>query len=75
MGTWVNGTTCYVPYYSIQTRGVWSIVFGALFGSYHRVYNDQLDEACRVYIREHKRFRVVGRRWQYFGCYLLLHVA
>ena len=71
-GTWVNATTCYIPYYSIQTRGYLSIAFGALFGVSIMFTLMNLRKHGRLYLREDKRFRVVGRRWQW---YWMLFVA
>ena len=71
-GTWVNATTCYIPYFSIQTRGYLSIAFGALFGVSIMFTLMNLRKHGRLYLREDKRFRVVGRRWQW---YWMLFVA
>lgn len=65
-GTWVNGTTCYIPYYGIQTRGILSIVFGSLFGITIVFTLINLRKHGKLYLREDKRFRVVGRRWQWY---------
>ncbi|KAH7401492.1 hypothetical protein BKA66DRAFT_450728 [Pyrenochaeta sp. MPI-SDFR-AT-0127] len=71
-GTWVNETTCYIPYYSIQTRGMLSIAFGSLFGVILILTLINLRKHGKLYLREDKRFRVVGRRWQW---YWMLFVA
>jgi len=71
-GTWLNATTCYIPYYSIATRGYLSIAFGALFGLTIVLTVINLRKHGKQYLRESKRFKVVGRRWQW---YWMLFVA
>lgn len=71
-GSWVNETTCYIPYYSIRTRGILSIAVGSLFGLILVLTLVNLRKHGRLYLREDKRFRVVGRRWQW---YWMLFVA
>lgn len=71
-GTWINATTCYIPYYGIGTRGAASIAFGAAFGMSLMFTLVNLRKHGRLHLREDKRFRVVGRRWQW---YWMLFVA
>lgn len=71
-GSWVNATSCYIPYYGIKERGILSIVFGALFGLSIMFTIINLRKHGKRYLRESQRFRVVGRRWQY---YWMLFVA
>lgn len=71
-GTWLNATSCYVPYHPIATRGSLSILFGALFGMVIVLTMITLRKHGKLYLRETKRFRVVGRRWQW---YWMLFVA
>lgn len=65
-GTWLNATTCYIPYFPIATRGILSIVFGALFGLTIVLTMINLRKHGKLYLRESKKFRVVGRRWQWY---------
>lgn len=70
-GSWVNGTSCYGPYYHIHGRGVSSIVFGSLFMASIMFSLVNLRKHGRLFLREDKRFRVVGRRWQwYWMCFV-----
>lgn len=71
-GSWVNATTCYIPYYGISTRGKTSIAFGVLFGMSIMLTLMNLKKHGQLHLREDKRFRVVGRRWQW---YWMLFVA
>ncbi|KAF1950240.1 hypothetical protein CC80DRAFT_358673, partial [Byssothecium circinans] len=71
-GTWVNETSCYIPYYGIGTRGKASIAFGVGFGLTLVFTLINLNKHGKLYLREDKRFRVVGRRWQW---YWMLFVA
>lgn len=65
-GTWFDTTSCYIPYYSIGTRGKASIAFGVAFGLTIMFTLINLNKLGRLYIREDKRFRAVGRRWQWY---------
>ncbi|KAF2827603.1 hypothetical protein CC86DRAFT_369697 [Ophiobolus disseminans] len=71
-GTWLNATTCYIPYYPIATRGILSIGYGVLFGLTIVLTMMNLRKHGKRYLRESKRFRAVGRRWQW---YWMLSVA
>lgn len=65
-GTWLHATTCYIPYYGISSRGVTSIIFGVLFGLSIMFALMNLKKHGAQYLREDKRFRLVGRRWQWY---------
>jgi hypothetical protein len=71
-GSWINGTSCYVPYYDIHGRGIASIVFGSLFALSIMFTLVNLRKHGKQFLREDKRFRIIGRRWQW---YWLLFVA
>ncbi|KAF2011681.1 hypothetical protein BU24DRAFT_354061 [Aaosphaeria arxii CBS 175.79] len=65
-GSWVNGSTCYIPYYGIKTRGYASIAFGTAFGMSIMFTLINLRKHGKRFVREDKRFRIVGRRWQWY---------
>lgn len=65
-GTWVNATNCYVPYYHIKDRGKLSIVFASLFTFSIMLTLWNLKKHGQQFLREDKRFRLVGRRWQWY---------
>jgi hypothetical protein len=70
-GSWVNGTSCYNPYYGIKTRGKLSIAFAAFFAASIMFTLMNLRKHGRQFLREDKRFRLVGRRWQwYWMCFV-----
>ncbi|KAF2500652.1 hypothetical protein BU16DRAFT_523424 [Lophium mytilinum] len=70
-GSWVNGTACNTPYYGIKTRGATSIGFAALFAATIVFSLINLRKHGRLFIREDKRFRAIGRRWQwYWMCFV-----
>ncbi|KAF2835830.1 hypothetical protein M501DRAFT_961244 [Patellaria atrata CBS 101060] len=71
-GSWVNGTSCYFPYYEIGTRGAAGVAFAALFTASIMFTLINLRKHGKLYLREDRRFRVVGRRWQW---YWMLFVA
>jgi hypothetical protein len=71
-GSWVNATTCYVPINRIKTRGILGVTFGALFGISVMFTLLNLKKHGEHFLREDKRFRLVGRRWQW---YWMLFVA
>jgi hypothetical protein len=65
-GTWLHATTCYSPFFGVSSRGVTSIVFGVLFGLSIMFTLMNLKKHGAQYLREDKRFRLVGRRWQWY---------
>ncbi|KAK7528098.1 uncharacterized protein IWZ02DRAFT_430417 [Phyllosticta citriasiana] len=65
-GSWINGTSCYVPYYGIHTRGKVGIAFATLFTVSIMFTLINLRKHGRQFLREEKRFRIVGRRWQWY---------
>jgi hypothetical protein len=71
-GTWVNATTCYVPINGIKTRGKLGIAFGSLFTISIMFTLINLKKHGQSFLREDKRFRLIGRRWQW---YWMLFVA
>jgi hypothetical protein len=71
-GTWVNATTCYVPVLGIKERGKLGIAFSALFAASIMFTLINLKKHGQQFLHEDKRFRLVGRRWQW---YWMLFVA
>lgn len=70
-GSWVNGTSCYLPYYRIHTRGGIGIGYACLFGASIMFTLINLRKHGKLFLREDKRFRVIGRRWQwYWMCFV-----
>ncbi|KAF2086325.1 hypothetical protein K490DRAFT_44412 [Saccharata proteae CBS 121410] len=70
-GSWINGTSCYLPYYGIRTRAKTGIAFAALFTITIMFTLVNLRKHGRLFLREDKRFRVIGRRWQwYWMCFV-----
>ncbi|KAL1620423.1 hypothetical protein SLS54_006210 [Diplodia seriata] len=70
-GSWINGTSCYLPYYRIHARGGTGIGFACLFGASIMFTLINLRKHGRLFLREDKRFRVIGRRWQwYWMCFV-----
>ncbi|KAK8217900.1 hypothetical protein IWZ00DRAFT_486674 [Phyllosticta capitalensis] len=65
-GSWINGTSCYVPYYGIGTRAKVGISFATLFTVSIIFTLINLRKHGRQFLREEKRFRIVGRRWQWY---------
>lgn len=65
-GTWINGTSCYMPIKHIATRGATGIAFASLFAISIMFTLVNLRKHGQLFIREDKRFRVIGRRWQWY---------
>ncbi|KAF2400090.1 hypothetical protein EJ06DRAFT_46318 [Trichodelitschia bisporula] len=65
-GSWVNATTCYVPVFGIKQRGSLGVAFGALFGISIMFTLMNLKKHGQQFLQEDKRFRIVGRRWQWY---------
>lgn len=71
-GTFINGTSCYQPYYKIKARGGLGILYACLFGISIMFTLMNLRKHGRRFLPNEKRFRAVGRRWQW---YWMLFVA
>jgi|SRR6266536_2062091 len=67
-GTFINGTSCYSPVNSIQQRGSIGLAFGALFAASIMFTLINLRKHGRRFLPHEKRWRVVGRRWQWYWC-------
>ena len=71
-GTWVNATTCYQPINPMGPRSLTGIGFAVLFAASIMFIMIHLRKHGRLFLPSEKRFRAVGRRWQW---YWLLFVA
>ncbi|KAL9116426.1 MAG: hypothetical protein Q9187_007049, partial [Circinaria calcarea] len=71
-GTVVNGTSCYFPYYPVDKRGSLGLAFAVLFALSIMFTLVNLSKHGRLYLPQEKRFRAIGRRWQW---YWMLFVA
>ncbi|KAI9837842.1 MAG: hypothetical protein M1819_006776 [Sarea resinae] len=71
-GSFVNGTSCYSPVNGIHTRSILGIVFGCLYAFTILFSLVNLRKHGRLFLPQEKRFRPVGRRWQW---YWLIFVA
>ena len=65
-GSWVSETKCIVPYNDIATRGSMSVSFAASFAITLFLALMNLRRQGKRYLSEDKRFRIVGRRWQWY---------
>jgi hypothetical protein len=65
-GTFINGTSCYLPILPLRTRGRLGSAFGVLFGFSIMFTLINLRKHGQKFVTEHKRFRLVGRRWQWY---------
>lgn len=65
-GTFGNITSCYGPYYGIQERGGVGIAFSCLFAFSIMFTFINLRKHGRLFLPTGKRFRAVGRRWQWY---------
>lgn len=65
-GTFLNTTSCYSPIMPISTRGFISIGLAVLFGIALMFTLICLRRHGRMFLPTEKRFRPVGRRWQWY---------
>ncbi|KAG8156537.1 hypothetical protein KVR01_013641 [Diaporthe batatas] len=65
-GTFLNTTSCYSPIKPISTRGFISIGLAVVFGLALIFTLICLRRHGRMYLPTEKRFRPVGRRWQWY---------
>ncbi|KAI9827104.1 MAG: hypothetical protein M1826_006468 [Phylliscum demangeonii] len=65
-GSFANETSCYAPYYGIRQRGILGLVCGCLFAASIIFTIVNLRKHGRRLLPLGKRFRPVGRRWQWY---------
>ncbi|KAI9735896.1 MAG: hypothetical protein M1834_001362 [Cirrosporium novae-zelandiae] len=65
-GSFINATSCYSPYYGIEKRGGLGIAFACLFAASIMFTMIHLRKHGRKFLPDQKRFRPVGRRWQWY---------
>ncbi|KAI9787588.1 MAG: hypothetical protein M1839_000119 [Geoglossum umbratile] len=65
-GTFVNATTCYAPINNIQTRAILGIASACLFAASIMFTLVNLRKHGKRHLPSEKRFRAVGRRWQWY---------
>ena len=65
-GSWVNATSCYVPIRGIGERGKLGVAFAVLFAATIMFTLLNLKKHGQQFLHEEKRFRLVGRRWQWY---------
>jgi len=71
-GTFTNATSCDSPVNKIQARGITGLVFGSAFALTIVFTTINLRKHGRSYLPPGRRWRAVGRRWQW---YWMLFVA
>lgn len=71
-GTFINATSCYSPVRSLRARGSIGIFSACFFGASILFTLINLRKHGRLFLPDQKRFRAVGRRWQW---YWMLFVA
>lgn len=80
-GTFINATSCYIPVFGIGSRGKAGIGFAAFFAVSIVFTLLNLRKHGTQYLREDRRFRIIGRRWQWYwmlfvaGCGIISCVA
>lgn len=65
-GSFINSTSCYSPIKPISTRGYISIALAVAYGIALMFTLINLARHGRMYLPTEKRFRPVGRRWQWY---------
>lgn len=71
-GTFLNGTSCYSPINGVASRGSAGIAFASMFAITIMFTLINLRKHGRTFLPSEKRWRAVGRRWQW---YWMLFVA
>ncbi|KAK7208314.1 hypothetical protein BZA70DRAFT_265604 [Myxozyma melibiosi] len=71
-GTVENNVSCDSPYYGIASRGGIGIAFGALSILMLPFSMNNLHRLGKMHVkREHKRFRLISRRWQWYWVFVI----
>jgi hypothetical protein len=65
-GTFLNATSCYAPYFNVSQRGGLGVGFACLFAMSLMFTLWNLRKHGTLYLPQEKRFRAVGRRWQWY---------
>ncbi|TVY89590.1 Uncharacterized protein LAWI1_G004920 [Lachnellula willkommii] len=65
-GTFLNSTSCYSPIEPLQTRSKVGLGFACLFAMSLVFTFINLRKHGRLFLPTEKRFRAVGRRWQWY---------
>jgi hypothetical protein len=65
-GTFVNATSCYSPIDPMGVRSYAGIAFACLFAASIVLTMVNLRKHGRLFLPSEKRFRAVGRRWQWY---------
>ncbi|KAH0543289.1 hypothetical protein FGG08_002352 [Glutinoglossum americanum] len=70
-GTFLNATSCYAPINHIKSRAILGLVSACLFAASIVFTLINLRKLGRLYLPSEKRFRAVGRRWQWYWLLVL----
>lgn len=65
-GTFINGTSCYAPIDPVKTRGQVGIAFATMFALTILFSLMNLRKHGRRFLPIHKKWNIVGRRWQWY---------
>lgn len=65
-GTFLNSTSCYSPISPMGTRSIVGLVYACIFAFSIMFTFINLRKHGRLYLPTEKRFRAVGRRWQWY---------
>jgi hypothetical protein len=65
-GTFMNSTSCYSPVYPLGARAITGLAFAVYFGFSVMFTLIHLRKHGRLFLPAEKRFRPVGRRWQWY---------
>lgn len=65
-GTFLNTTSCYTPLKPMGTRAKAGMAFGVFFGLTLVFTMINLRKHGRLFLPSQKRFRAIGRRWQWY---------
>lgn len=65
-GTFANGTSCYSPINPIRTRAKVGLFFTVIFAVSILFTCLNLRKHGRLFLPSEKRFRAIGRRWQWY---------
>lgn len=74
-GTFLNGTSCYSPINPLRARSIVGLVFAVLLGFSLIPTLANLRKHGRLFLPSEKRFRAIGRRWQWYWMIVVAALA
>jgi hypothetical protein len=74
-GTFLNGTSCYSPIDPMEARSIIGLVFACFFAMSIMFTLINLRKHGRLFLPAEKRFKAIGRRWQWYWMLVVAALA